>query len=358
VSVATCFLNFQFLYLLLSKYCAKIFFVSTLMWRFHMQTTKDTPWGRADYKKVIADGITFYGTPSHGGFHLTPERQAAMPDALRLSDPWYEEDCDWVRIVCAFPEAFEAETREKAEAILKNWRPDAYEAWSGKTLAPGMSCIRDVTLFYEAHKNDFLFLYRCFLPWSPTVCKAEVSVGGVKPGPTGKICGIPYLPEGQIEKKMILYPSEHPPIVKDHGTPGGAADIFDPNIFHVETTLQELERLADQFYWFKQDYPEQLIAVGSADLPDDPEHVAITCRPAGFLRANNREDIAHFIRLKNELSCHIIPRAEWEARDIRKIPVVLDGRLVEIVGQRPDSIDVPVKYALLGHAEDTYAPSP
>lgn len=324
--------------------------------------TKETPWGRADYKNVIADGITFYGTPSHGGFHLSPERQAAMPDALRLPDPWYEEDCDWVRIVCAFPDVFETDTKispEKAEAILKNWIPDAYEAWSGKTLAPGMSHIRDVTLFYEAHKNDFLFLDRCFLPWSPTVCRAESSRGGFKSGLTGEICGVPYLPEGQIEKKMFLYPSEHPPVVKDHGTPGGVADIFDPNKFHVEITMQELERLADQFYWFRRDYPEQMIAVDSADLPDAPEHVAITCRPAGFLRANNRENnFEHFLRLKNELSCHIIPRAEWEARDIRKIPVILDGHLVEIVGQRPDSLDVPVKYALLGHAEDSYVPTP
>lgn len=35
-----------------------------------------TPWGKADYEKVYAEGIVFYGTPSHGGFKLDRERNA------------------------------------------------------------------------------------------------------------------------------------------------------------------------------------------------------------------------------------------------------------------------------------------
>ncbi len=32
-----------------------------------------------------------------------------MPEALRLDEPWYEEDCEWARAYCAFPECFKPE---------------------------------------------------------------------------------------------------------------------------------------------------------------------------------------------------------------------------------------------------------
>src|SRR3990167_6057716 len=41
-------------------------------------TRKDTPWGIADHRERIADGIDFYSTPSHGGYFLSPERNALV----------------------------------------------------------------------------------------------------------------------------------------------------------------------------------------------------------------------------------------------------------------------------------------
>lgn len=57
-----------------------------------------TPWGMSDGYEVIADGITFYTTPSHGGIHLSPERIAQLPKGLSNflnNRAWWEEDVDW-----------------------------------------------------------------------------------------------------------------------------------------------------------------------------------------------------------------------------------------------------------------------
>ena len=37
-----------------------------------------TPWGQSDYSKELADGIVFHGTPSHGGIHLSRQRQSHL----------------------------------------------------------------------------------------------------------------------------------------------------------------------------------------------------------------------------------------------------------------------------------------
>lgn len=78
-----------------------------------------TPWGKADSAEKIAEGITFYSTPSHGGVKLSPERLASMPAMLREIKPfagpgWYEEDCDYSLVVLAFPECFEPAAVKRA----------------------------------------------------------------------------------------------------------------------------------------------------------------------------------------------------------------------------------------------------
>lgn len=73
--------------------------------------TRNTPWGYADHIKKIAEGITEYGTPSHGGIGLSATRILEMRDCYRNFAPWagkgwYEEDCDWAIAVLAFPKEF------------------------------------------------------------------------------------------------------------------------------------------------------------------------------------------------------------------------------------------------------------
>jgi hypothetical protein len=72
---------------------------------------KFTPWGHPDQLEIIADGITLYMTPSHGGFKISEARRKAMPEPYRSIETfaggnWYEEDCDWCLLVLSFPEEF------------------------------------------------------------------------------------------------------------------------------------------------------------------------------------------------------------------------------------------------------------
>lgn len=53
-----------------------------------------TPWGQSDHEVKIAPGVTFYGTPSHGGIKLDRARNAKVPKGARSEGGWYEEDVE------------------------------------------------------------------------------------------------------------------------------------------------------------------------------------------------------------------------------------------------------------------------
>lgn len=72
-----------------------------------------TPWGNADWATTYAPGIVFYSTPGHGGFHLSPDRQAELQRkfpgfvTFRGNGPaWFEEDCDACAVILTWPELF------------------------------------------------------------------------------------------------------------------------------------------------------------------------------------------------------------------------------------------------------------
>lgn len=77
-----------------------------------------TPWGQSDGSTRYARGIVFYDTPSHGGFHLTPSREAELDERLAAigttaeearmgyEPGWYEEDCCAFAVLYAWPELF------------------------------------------------------------------------------------------------------------------------------------------------------------------------------------------------------------------------------------------------------------
>lgn len=115
-----------------------------------------TPWGTAQHKTVIARGIIFYGTARHGGFHVSSKLNASMPDALRNEDGWYEEDCEYAKVVLAFPRFFNAEQQKTAKDTLRIYYPHAYEAFTGVKLQPGESRAKDEEDFYNAHLADYV----------------------------------------------------------------------------------------------------------------------------------------------------------------------------------------------------------
>lgn len=117
-----------------------------------------TPWGPSQTSRQVAPGIIDYTTAGHGGIHVSPSLNAEIPECLRQSDGWYEEDCEWAIVAYVFPQYFPPEHVKMALDTLKNWRPDAYERLEGVTLQPGESYQKDKRLFREAHKGDYLVL--------------------------------------------------------------------------------------------------------------------------------------------------------------------------------------------------------
>jgi len=117
-----------------------------------------TPWGAADYENVYAEGVVFYGAPSHGGFKLDVERNAKVHPLLRECNGWYEEDCAWSKVAFTFPDLFSEQDQIAAVSTLKNWYPDAYEAVAGVTLAPGESVVKDERRFRQDHADDWVVI--------------------------------------------------------------------------------------------------------------------------------------------------------------------------------------------------------
>lgn len=72
---------------------------------------KSSPWGKVDYQKDIAPGLAFVGTPSHGGFWLSPDRWAEFRHFFPTfrpfaGDGWLKEDIDYNLALLLWPEFF------------------------------------------------------------------------------------------------------------------------------------------------------------------------------------------------------------------------------------------------------------
>lgn len=99
-----------------------------------------TPWGAAQTADTIAEGITHVTTASHGGIHLSPDRNALVPDYMKLgtfqrqgAEGWYEEDCDWCIPAIIFENEFRTHAGfsgrdciAMARDTFKNWHARAY----------------------------------------------------------------------------------------------------------------------------------------------------------------------------------------------------------------------------------------
>lgn len=80
-----------------------------------------TPWGIADKITKYNDFVSFVSTPSHGGFKVAREALKLMPVAYRNADGWYEEDCEFCKVVLAFPDLFNSEQQTSAKACFEFW---------------------------------------------------------------------------------------------------------------------------------------------------------------------------------------------------------------------------------------------
>ncbi len=90
-----------------------------------------SPWGIIQEEREDLPGIREVHTAGHGGYQLSAERQAQLPEFLRIDSGWYEEDDAWCRFKAVLND-IPAEERDKAREILRKAYPDLYEYLSGE----------------------------------------------------------------------------------------------------------------------------------------------------------------------------------------------------------------------------------
>lgn len=94
----------------------------------------ETPWGACEEAVSYGEGVISYSTARHGGFWVSPERQAKMPPALYRDTQWYEEDCEQALVTLSFQELFTSYEISAAEETLKRYFPDRWERHYGQLL--------------------------------------------------------------------------------------------------------------------------------------------------------------------------------------------------------------------------------
>ncbi|ULJ82745.1 hypothetical protein MF410_34530 (plasmid) [Rhizobium sp. C104] len=119
--------------------------------RQSVRMTCSTPWGPSQDATVYAEGIVFHITAGHGGFKLSPSRNASVHPTLRVENGFYEEDVAWAVVALTFPDLFTAYERRCADKTIRDSWPDAWEAIHGHTLAPGESHEKDRRAFARKH---------------------------------------------------------------------------------------------------------------------------------------------------------------------------------------------------------------
>lgn len=70
------------------------------------QAPTSSPWGTVQHSRRFAEGIWFVSTSSHGGYWLSPQRQAELHQVDSLKDfgpQWLEEDCEACLVYLRWP---------------------------------------------------------------------------------------------------------------------------------------------------------------------------------------------------------------------------------------------------------------
>jgi hypothetical protein len=145
-----------------------------------------TPWGIAQTVKNIARGIRSVSTAGHGGVLVSPTKNAMIPEYMRDESGAYEEDCAW-----AIPAVvFEADWRawanttnwttgdfqmECAWSSFKNWKPEAYEKFTGKVIQIGEFYVNDQKILNTQLRESFV-VTAAWGDWQEGVSKGMVGV--------------------------------------------------------------------------------------------------------------------------------------------------------------------------------------
>lgn len=170
-----------------------------------------SPWGTIDHADQIVPGVWSVGTPSHGGFLLSPERQAAMPAAARRKGPAYEEDVDWCLVALAFADEFasiscgERTMADIARDHARNYYPDEYMAMTGDTPTADTSTALRRRQAYAAVLGEFV-VTSAFGDWADWVPRGKV---GIYVREATGISAAGFLEYGEIERRGLVDASRY-----------------------------------------------------------------------------------------------------------------------------------------------------
>lgn len=170
-----------------------------------------SPWGTIDHADQIVPGVWSVGTPSHGGFLLSPERQAAMPTAVRRDGSAYEEDVDWCLVALVFGNEFtgipcgERTMAEIARDHARNHCPDEYAAVTGHTPTAETSMAVRRRETYVASLGEFV-VTSAFGDWADWVPRGKV---GIYAREATGVSQAGFLEYGKIERRGLVDASRY-----------------------------------------------------------------------------------------------------------------------------------------------------
>ena len=143
-----------------------------------------TLWDAPQTAEQRLPGVWLVTTPSHGGFVLSDERQAAMPEALRVDGNSYEEDVNWALVILGFETEFKAVSgslfdieRDLAHQTARHWLPHRYSAFTGQVLEASESHVLKKIALYEAAIGE-IGVRAAWGDWADWVPAGKVGVTG------------------------------------------------------------------------------------------------------------------------------------------------------------------------------------
>jgi len=154
-------------------------------WNYWDKSAPRTPWGRADAAYNLARGVTFYGTPSHGGLKVSrgAARSKLSPAAIKQADQWggaywYEEDVAIAIPLYEVPEwreqarrkmGMKSESEHSLERTIERYFPEYFKLKEEKYELPPTPKVGEIWQFtkpvqfgsgYEFEKGDTIRIWR------------------------------------------------------------------------------------------------------------------------------------------------------------------------------------------------------
>ena len=143
-----------------------------------------TLWDAPQTAEQRLPGVWSVTTASHGGFVLSDERQAAMPEALRGDGNSYEQDVNWSLVILGFEAGFKAASdplfdiaRDLAHQTARHWLPHRYSDFTGQVLEPSESHVLKKIALYEAAIGE-IGVRAAWGDWADWVPSGKVGLTG------------------------------------------------------------------------------------------------------------------------------------------------------------------------------------